>query len=66
MHENVLGGCLWLATSDIQHSICAILCDIFITNDIGFADKFMAVAYVLGIPIKIIKWEDLQSNLKNQ
>jgi hypothetical protein len=53
-------------TYDIQHSICATLCDIFITNDNRFADKFMAVAYFLGIPIEIIKWKDLQSHIKNQ
>ena len=40
-------------TYDIQHSINATMCDIFITNDNKFADKFMAVAYFLGIPIKI-------------
>ena len=36
------------------------MCDIFITNDNKFADKFMAVAYFLGIPIKIIKWKDME------
>lgn len=53
-------------TYDIQHSICATLCDIFITNDNGFADKFKAVVYFLGIPIKILKWKDLQSYIQNQ
>ena len=47
-------------TYDIQHSINATMCDIFITNDNKFADKFMAVAYFLGIPIKIIKWKDME------
>lgn len=46
-------------TYDVQHSICATLCDVFITNDNGFADKFMAVAFFLGIPITILKWDDL-------
>lgn len=41
-------------TYDIQHSICATLCDIFITNDIGFADKYKAVAFYLAIPVRII------------
>ncbi|RHR99734.1 hypothetical protein DWW20_17135, partial [Ruminococcus sp. AF14-5] len=46
-------------TYDIQHSICATMCDIFITNDERFADKFKAVAYYLDIPIQIIKWQDI-------
>lgn len=46
-------------TYDIQHSIYATLCDVFITNNNGFADKFMAVAFFLGIPITILKWDDL-------
>ena len=45
-------------TYDIQHSICATLCDIFITNDNGFADKFKAISYYLGIPIKILTWKE--------
>ncbi len=45
-------------TYDIQHSICATLCDIFITNDNKFADKFKAIAYYLGIPIKIKTWNE--------
>ena len=43
----------------VQHSICATMCDIFITNDERFADKFKAVAYYLDIPIQIIKWQDI-------
>lgn len=45
-------------TYDIQHSICATLCDIFITNDDKFADKFKAIAYYLGIPIEIKTWNE--------
>ena len=48
-------------TYDIQHSICATMCDVFITNDDGFADKFKAVAYFLAIPIKIMTLEDISS-----
>ncbi|MBY7025048.1 hypothetical protein FDC27_09955 [Clostridium botulinum] len=44
-------------TYDIQHSICATLCDIFITNDDGFANKFKAISFYLGIPIKILTWK---------
>lgn len=56
-------------TYDIQHSICATLCDIFITNDNRFADKFKAIAYYLAIPIEIKRWDDdvvPQINLSNQ
>lgn len=53
-------------TYDIQHSISATMCDIFITNDNKFADKFMAVAYFLGIPIKIMRWEDMKSDIEKQ
>ena len=35
------------------------MCDIFITNDERFTDKFKAVAYYLDIPIQIIKWQDI-------
>lgn len=55
-------------TYDVQHSICATLCDIFITNDNGFANKFKAIVYYLGIPIEIKTWNDdivPQINLNN-
>lgn len=45
-------------TYDIQHSISATLCDIFITNDIPFAEKFRAVVFYLGIPLKIKTWKE--------
>lgn len=48
---------------DIQHSICATMCDIFITNDIGFAEKYKAIAYYLAIPIKIITWDELKKEI---
>lgn len=42
------------ATYDTQHSICASSCDVFITCDEKFAAKYKAVAYYLGIPIKVL------------
>lgn len=45
-------------TYDIQHSISATLCDIFITNDIPFAEKFRAVVFYLGIPLTIKTWKE--------
>lgn len=45
-------------TYDIQHSISATLCDIFVTNDIPFAEKFRAVVFYLGIPLKIKTWKE--------
>lgn len=48
---------------DIQHSICATLCDIFITSDNGFADKFEAISYYLGIPITIKRWDVVAQEL---
>ena len=45
--------------SILSLTICATMCDIFITNDERFADKFKAVAYYLDIPIQIIKWQDI-------
>lgn len=50
-------------TYDIQHSICATMCDIFITNDGGFADKYKAVAFFLAIPIKIMTLEEISSEI---
>lgn len=45
-------------TYDIQHSISATLCDIFVTNDIPFAEKFRAVVFYLGIPLTIKTWKE--------
>ena len=44
-------------------SRCATLCDIFITNDRKFADKYKAVAFYLAIPIKILVWEDIKDSI---
>ena len=51
-------------TYDIQHSINSTFCDIFITNDNNFADKFKAIAYYLDIPITILKWNDIQKEIQ--
>lgn len=51
---------------DIQHAINSTFCDKFITNDNRFADKYMAVAYFLGIPIEIIRWDDMKLQIENQ
>lgn len=54
-------------TYDIQHSISATLCDIFITNDISFAEKFRAVVFYLGIPLTIKTWkEDIVPELEKK
>ena len=50
-------------TYDIQHSICATMCDLFITNDYGFAEKFKAVAFYLAVPIRIMMLEDIHFDL---
>lgn len=49
---------------DIQHSISATLCDVFITNDNGFADKFEAISYYLGIPIIIKRWDEIDKKIE--
>lgn len=38
---------------DIQHAICSTFCDMLITSDQRFADKYKAVAYKMQIPIDI-------------
>lgn len=53
-------------TYDIQHSICATMCDIFITNDERFADKFKAVAYYLDIPVQVITWKDIKAKVQRE
>lgn len=52
-------------TYDIQHSISSTFCDIFITNDNNFADKFKAIAYYLDIPITILKWNDIEKEIQS-
>lgn len=42
---------------DTQHSIMATHCDVFITKDKKFKERFKAVAWYLGIPIKIMRWD---------
>ncbi len=53
-------------TYDIQHSICATLCDIFITYDKSFLDKFRAVAYFLEIPVRIIGWDEINGTIPKE
>lgn len=47
---------------DTQHSIMSTYCDVFITKDKKFKERYRAVAWYLGIPIKILRWDgkDLQ------
>ena len=47
-------------TYDIQHAICSTLCDLFVTNDYGFAAKFKAVGFYMAIPTKIILLDELR------
>jgi hypothetical protein len=41
---------------DTQHAICATFCDVFVTADEKFADRYKAVAYYLDIPLKILNY----------
>ena len=45
---------------DTKHSILSVECDIFITKDKKLKEKFKAIAYYLGIPIKIQLWNNGQ------
>jgi len=45
-------------TYDIEHAIYGTFCDSFITDDSKFADKYKAVCYYLGVPTKIIMWDN--------
>lgn len=44
---------------DIQHAIRATYCDIFVSNENKFLQKYKAVAYYYGIPIEIIPLKEL-------
>lgn len=46
---------------DIQHAIRATCCDLFVTNDSRLKCKFKAIAYYLGIPIKVIDFSEFES-----
>lgn len=43
---------------DIQHAIYATYCDLLISNDGRFGKKAEAVYYFLGMPIKVMNYED--------
>ena len=42
---------------DTQHIIMSTYCDIFITMDKKLAEKYKAIAYYLGIPIQVQRWD---------
>lgn len=42
---------------DLQHAINATYCDVFITADRRFYEKYKAVAYYYGIPIKVLRYD---------
>lgn len=42
---------------DIQHSIMSTYCDVFITTDKKYQERYKSIAWYLDIPIKILRWE---------
>ena len=45
---------------DTKHSILSVECDVFITKDKKLKEKYKAIAHYLGIPIKVMCWNNGQ------